>query len=223
MKQVRRRLVAIALNCVAMLAALLLLCGTLAFFVLTATAAQENRPPDRRGVSVISTGHVPSRWQHLPRAGKTGNMTFMMNGALMMGTRDGATIEMAEEAGLGRFSSDRTIAEYAHGQRHTRAFDARPTHRAGGADRQWRGHDYPTGRWCHTDASDFAGDSCLQPQSQTAACRRHCVHLQAIVSEAQQIVSDALSSSGASPRAVGGNRYSEMKGTLNHGKDAISH
>ena len=36
-------------------------------------------------------------------ASGTSNMKFMMNGALTLGTRDGATIEMAQEAGADNF------------------------------------------------------------------------------------------------------------------------
>jgi hypothetical protein len=65
MKRVRRRLLVLAFNCVAVSAALLLFCGTLAFFVLTATAAQENRTTDSRTVSVMP-GHALRPWQEVP-------------------------------------------------------------------------------------------------------------------------------------------------------------
>ncbi len=41
-------------------------------------------------------------------ASGTSNMKFMMNGALTIGTRDGATIEMAAEAGRGKLLSFRS-------------------------------------------------------------------------------------------------------------------
>ncbi|HEV3338838.1 MAG TPA: hypothetical protein VG125_00730 [Pirellulales bacterium] len=66
MKRVRRRLLVLAFNCVAVSAALVLFCGTLAFFLLTATAAQENRTTNPRTVSAISTGHAVRPWQEVP-------------------------------------------------------------------------------------------------------------------------------------------------------------
>jgi len=66
-------------------------------------------------------------------ASGTSNMKFMMNGALTIGTRDGATIEMAEEAGAENFFLFGLSAEQVAGSR-------------GWYDPKWHYHNEPETR-----------------------------------------------------------------------------
>lgn len=61
--RIRRRLVAVAFDSIAVLAALLLLCVAIAFLALTATAAQLNSLTKSPAVSETRLGHSVSRWQ----------------------------------------------------------------------------------------------------------------------------------------------------------------